>query len=197
MMPARTFLLGVAIALAATGCGYHFPGGTSTLPGGGTRIHVREFANATQEASLVAGVQNAFESEVARRGNFALVSGGSADVILTGTIRSLDIRPVGFSQSDEALQYETVVTISARLEDTRTKRTVWRIDNLRQNDSYGAAAQTVVTQSSQFQEQSTLSEANLQQLSDVQVSESQRGSALERVCENLARELYNAMAEDF
>jgi hypothetical protein len=187
----------IAGLLLLTGCGYHFPGGATSLPGGGTKIHVRAFANATQEPGLVSGLQRAFETEVARRGNFEIVAGGAADVILTGTIRQVDIRPVGFSQSDEALQYETVVTIAARLQNVRTQRIVWRIDHLSQNDSYGAAAQTVVTQSSQFQEQSSLSESNLEQLSDVQVSESQRDGALGRVYENLARELYNAMVEDF
>lgn len=196
MNSGRGLFVGLVLGLVA-GCGYHFPGGASTLPGGGTRIHVRAFTNTTQEPGLVNGLQRAFETEVARRGNFTLVSGGSADVILIGAIRRLEIRPVGFSQSDEALQYETVVTISARLENVRTQRIVWRLDSLSQNDSYGAVAQTVVTQSSQFQEQSRLSESNLEQLSDVQVSESQRGSALERVYENLARELYNAMVEDF
>ena len=41
-----------------------------------------------------------------------------------------------------------------------------------------------------------MSEA-LVQLTDVQLSESQKGEALERVLENMSRDVYNSMVEDF
>lgn len=187
----------VLVLLAVSACGYHFPGGATVLPGGGSKIAVEHFRNATQTPGLVDGIQAALETEVARRGNFAVVPEGQADVVLEGTILSLDVRPVGFSQSDEALQYETIVTVTARLRDVRTDRIVWQVRNLSENDSYGAVAQTVISQSSQFQEQSALNQSDLEQLSDVQVSESQRQDALSRVYENLSRELYNSMVDNF
>jgi len=52
-------------------------------------------------------------------------------------------------------------------------------------------------QSSQFQEQSTLNEENLLQLTDVQLSESQKQEAIDRVLENMSRDVYNAMVENF
>ena len=184
-------------AILLSSCGYNFPGVATALPGGGTKIALEPFANATEEPGLVTGIQEAFSLEVAKRGSFEQTSAGRADVVLSGVVQSLDVRPVGFSRSDEALQYETIVRISARLTNPKTGQVVWRVDGLQQSDSYGAAATTVIAQSSEFQESSTLNEADLLRLSDVQVAESQQGDALRKVSENLARELYNSMVDNF
>lgn len=183
--------------LCAAGCGYNFPGDASHLPGGGTKIYVSIFSNESREAGIENAVRDALETEILRRGNFDLVSSSEAEVILEGVVQSLQYRPIAFSNSDEALQYETIMTLSASLRDTRRNAIVWRVSNLRETDSFGATPGTVVVQSSQFQEQSTLNEQNLIQLTDVQLSESQKDEAIERVLENMSRDVYNAMVEDF
>ena len=188
----------LAALLVAGGCGYHFPGQAATLPGGGTRLRVARFENHTRSPGLENDVLEAIEAEVARRGQFTIAGDGQApDVILEGTITSLVVRPIAFSSTDEALQYETVMTLSARLRDPRNGAIVWRVAALRENDSYGAVAQTVVPQSSLFQSQSTLNSNDLGQLTDVQLSESQNREALDRVLDNASRDLYNSMVEDF
>lgn len=187
----------VMLALVAGGCGYGFPGDASVLPGGSTKVHVSTFTNQTREAGLENSVRDALESEILRRGNFELVSESEAEVVLDGVIQSLRYRPIAFSNSDEALQYETVMNLSASLRDKRRNTIVWRVSNLRETDSFGAVPGTVVVQSSQFQEQSTLNAQNLLQLSDVQLSESQKEEAIDRVLENMSRDVYNAMVEDF
>jgi hypothetical protein len=164
--------------LAFVGCGYHFPGGAGVLPGGGTTVHVSIFTNQTRQAGLENDVQSALESEILRRGKFRLVPPDEADVLLEGVIEGLHYRPIAFSNSDEALQYETVLILSASLRDPRRGRIVWRVNNFRETDSYGSAVGTVVVQSSQL-------------------SESQKGEAVERLLENVSRNLYNAMVEDF
>lgn len=160
-------------------------------------MHVSIFTNQTRQAGLENDVQAALESEILRRGKFRLLPSNEADVLLEGVIEGLHYRPIAFSNSDEALQYETVLILSASLRDPRRGRIVWRVNNFRETDSYGSAVGTVVVQSSQFQEQSTLNAQNLAQLSDVQLSESQKGEAVERLLENVSRDLYNAMVEDF
>ncbi len=191
-------LAGLGLALLASACGYHFPGEVSTLPGGGNRLHVARFDNRTRSPGLDNDVLEALESEVARRGQFSLApDSASADLVLEGAVTSLETRPVAFSESDTALQYETVMTLSAALRDPRSGRVVWRIAGLRETDSYGAVTDTVVPSSSQFLEQSTLNANDLNQLTDVQLSESQRREALERVLENASRDLYNSMVENF
>ena len=184
--------------LLAAGCGYHFPGQAAELPGGGSKLHIARFENRTESPGLENDVLEALESEVSRRGQFKMIrQPADADLVLEGAITSLETRPVAFSGSDEALQYETVMTVSAALRDPRTGKVVWRVTSLRENDSYGAVSSTVVPSSSQFLEQSTLNANDLNQLTDVQLSESQRREALDRVLENTSRDLYNAMVENF
>lgn len=191
----RWLLLGTAVTTLA--CGYHFPGQATALPGGGTKVHVATFSNQTREPGLENSVRVALEDEILRRGNFQIVSDDEAEVLLEGVVQNLAYRPIAFGNTDEALQYETIVTVSASLRDRKRNRIVWRVTNLRESDSFGAAPDTVVAQSSQFQQQSTLNQQNLAQLTDVQLSESQRQEAIERVLENMSRDVYNAMVEDF
>jgi hypothetical protein len=188
----------VVIAACVAGCGYHFPGQVSTLPGGGNKIYVARFDNRTGSAGLENDVLEAMQLEISRRGQFRLVPDpGSADLVLEGSINSLEVRPIAFSTSDEALQYETVMTLSAALRNPHTNTIVWRVASMRENDSYGAVSQTVVASSSVFLSQSTLNANDLNQLTDVQLTESQRREALERVLDNTSRDLYNSMVEDF
>jgi len=189
--------LAMVASLGILGCGYHFPGQASVLPGGGTKVHVAEFANHTGEPGLENSVRVALEDEILRRGSFELASDDDAQVVLEGVIQALHYRPIAFSNADEALQYETIMTLSASLRDPARNAILWNVTNLRESDSFGTVPGTVVAQSSQFQEQSTLNPGNLAQLTDVQLSESQKGEALDRVLENMSRDVYNAMVEDF
>ena len=186
------------LVLLLGGCGYHFPGQGTTLPGGATSVYVGEFANRTRDAGLEGRVRSSLEEEISRRGAFSLASSASsAQVVLEGAVEGLESRPIAFSNTDEALQYETIMTISAQLRDARNQSVVWRVAGLRANDSYGAVLGTVVAESSQFQEQSPIGAQQLGELTDVQLSESQRDEALIRVLENISRDLYNAMVENF
>ncbi|MFM8409875.1 MAG: LPS assembly lipoprotein LptE [Alphaproteobacteria bacterium] len=200
MRPGRAVRAAAAATLAAllAACGYHFPGEASSLPGGGRRVVVTRFENRTQTPGVENEVMEAILLEFARRGQFQVVRDqADADLVLEGSVSSLETRPVAFSRNDETLQYETIMTISASLRDPRSNSIVWRISSLRETDSYGAVSQTVVASSSAFLSQSNLNANDLNQLTDVQLSESQRREALERVTENVSRDLYNAIVEDF
>ena len=197
---ARRAVVGaIAVAIAALqACGYNFPGEGRTLPGGATSIYIAKFDNRTRDAGLENFVLEALQTEIARRGQFSLErERTAAQLALEGTILSIEKRPVAFSSSDEALQYQTYVTVSAQLRDTTNGNVVWRISSLREGESYGAVANTVVTDSPDFLTGSTLNPQDIEQLSDVQLSEAQEREALSRVLENLSRDLYNAMVENF
>jgi len=187
----------LGILLLVAGCGYHFPGQATALPGGGSKLRIGRFENRSREPGLENEVARAMEDEVARRGIFQIVKeNNDADLVLEGTINSLDTIPVAFSTSDSALQYQTVMTISAALRDPRSGRVVWQVAGLHEDDSYGAVSNTVVTESSAFA-QSTLNPNDLNRLAEIQLSESQRRDAIERVLTNTSRDIYNSMVEDF
>jgi hypothetical protein len=191
-MTVAVLLLGLA------DCGYHFPGEGRTLPGGATSIYIAKFDNRTRDAGLENFLLESLQAEIARRGQFVLAKErAEAQLALEGSILSLETRPVAFSSNDEAVQYQTFITISAALKNTKSGATAWRVSSLRESDSYGAVANTVVTDSPSFLPNSGLNPNDLAQLSDVQLSESQQSEALDRVLENTSRDLYNAMVEDF
>lgn len=197
---ARRAVVGaMAVAVVALqACGYNFPGEGRTLPGGATTLYIEKFENRTRDAGLENFVLEAIQTEIARRGQFTMEPDRSAaQLALEGAILSIEKRPVAFSSSDEALQYQTYVTVSAQLRDTTSGNVVWRIASLREGESYGAVANTVVTDSPDFLTGSTLNPQDIAQLSDVQLSEAQEREALDRVLENLSRDLYNAMVENF
>jgi len=196
--PPLAVVVGAALLLGLANCGYNFPGEGRTLPGGATSLFIAKFENRTRDAGLENFLLESLQAEVARRGQFSLQRERSAaELALEGTILSIEKRPVAFSSSDEALQYQTYITISALLKNTKTGVVVWRISALREGESYGAVASTVVTDSPEFLSGSTLNPSDLSQLSDVQLSESQEREALDRVLENTSRDLYNSMVENF
>ena len=172
----------VVLLLGLANCGYNFPGEGRTLPGGATSIYIAKFDNHTRDAGLENFLLESLQAEIARRGQFTLVKDrAGAQLALEGSIISLETRPQAFTTSDEAVQYQTFITISAALKNTQNGKVVWRISSLRESDSYGAVANTVVTDSPQFVSGS-LNPNDLSQLSDVQLSESQQGEALDRCC---------------
>ncbi len=185
------------LALGCGACGYHFPGDAAKLPGGGTRLYLAEVGNRTQDPGIAQALGDAVELEVLQRGRFALVGRDTADAVLQATVVALRQQPVGFSSTDEALEYRTVVSIDATLRDASSGRVLWSVRGLQEGESAAAVAGAVVGQSSQFVSTSTLNPQDMAQLTDVQVAESQEAGAVDEALQSLARDLYNAMVEDF
>ena len=192
----RIFLL-LFFCAGGGACGYHFPGDVAVLPGGGTRLHLADVGNRTDDPAVAELLGQAIESEVLQRGRFTIVGTSTADATLETTVVADRRMPVGFSSTDEALEYRTVVSIDATLRDTATGKARWSAKGLQQGESAAATAGSVVAQSSQFASTSTLNPQDLAQLTDVAVSESQEAGAVGEAVETLARDLYNAMVDDF
>jgi hypothetical protein len=73
---------------------------------------------------------------------------------------------------------------------------LWKTVGQRGTQDYSAVPGTVVTSSSQFQ-RSAVNVNSINQFTDIQLSESTRREANERLIEQLSRDLYNRMMEDF
>jgi hypothetical protein len=77
-----------------------------------------------------------------------------------------------------------------------TGQTLWQANNLRVTSDYSAVPQVVVTTSPEFQ-QGTLNPEDLQGLTDIQFSETQKRTAIERLFTAAAREVYFRLSENF
>jgi Lipopolysaccharide-assembly len=180
----------------ATGCGYHFAGTGNRLPPEIHTISLGPIQNMTREVGIEKLLLDALEDEVATHGRLEAVSSGNADAELFGSVREYNSRPVSFSSRDEALQYQISMSVDLELRRRDNGKLLWKTVGQREVQDFSAVPGVVVTSSSQFSQQ-TVNANNLQQFTDVQLSESTKREANERLIESLSRDLYNQMMEDF
>ena len=189
-------LMILASIVTMSGCGYGFAGTGTRLPAEVRTVSLGPIRNATREIGLEKRFLEAIEDEVSLRGRLDVVEGDGGDAIFTGALVHYETRPVAFNSRDEALQYQAVLTIDLELRRRADAKLLWQIRNYRAVEDYSAVPGVVVTSSSRFQKQ-TLNPGDLRLFTDVQLSEGQRREATDRLLENLARETYNQMMEDF
>ena len=192
----RAFAAAVLLAFAASGCGYGFAGTGSRLPAEIKTVSLGPIANGTREVGLEKRFLESLEDEVAIRGRLDVVPRGEGDAVLTGSLVNYETRPVAFNSRDEALQYQAVLTIDLELRRRADAKLLWQTRNYRSVEDYSAVPGVVVTSSSRFNKQ-TLNPGDLGLFTDIQLSEGQRREANDRLLENLVREVYNQMMEDF
>jgi hypothetical protein len=200
-------VLGLPLVLA--GCGYQLAGSHLGLPADVRSISIGRFENRSREHGLEKELGFAIEREILVRRQLQLASDpGAGDAQLTGSIRSIQVRPVAFNRNDQATQYEVVMRLDLQLTRQADGVVLWRSNGSRHESEYSASAGVVVWSSSEFQ-QDTLDPANLvdPQLSPqfatnpqsvgIQLAETERRQALRRLLQQAARDIYNSMVEDF
>jgi hypothetical protein len=190
-------LFAVAVALGSlAGCGYQFAGTGNRLPPEIRTISLGPIQNATREVGIEKLLIESLEDEVASHGRLKVVPIGEGDAQLTGMVRYYVSRPVSFNSKDEATQYQASVAVDLELRRRDNGKLLWKTVGQRGTQDYSAVPGTVVTSSSQFQ-RSAVNVKSIPQFTDIQLSESTRREANERLIEQLSRDLYNRMMEDF
>jgi hypothetical protein len=189
----------VLSVLALAGCGYHLVGEQTGLPEDVHSLSVGTLTNRSREHGLEKTLAFAIEREIHVRGQFRMEEDpAGGDAIVSGTIRDLHVRPVAFDANDQAVQYEIDMTLDLYLTRQRDGKVLWQVRGLREIDEYSASSRVVVTSSSEFQ-QGTLDAANVQnpQLSNIQLAETERRSAIAHLLSQAVRDIYNQMVENF
>jgi hypothetical protein len=195
MRAARATLVGLALA-CVSGCGYQFAAGGRTFDATVKTLGVRTFANETREIGVEKRLTMAIEREFVIRGPLKVTSADEGDLVLTGTVKSAEDRPVAFNRDDEVLIYQTVLALDLELRRRDNGKLVWRVHGLRVADDYESVASVIVTTSSDFR-RGTLNPEDLGGLTDIQLAETRRRQTLERMIGNLARDVYDQIMEDF
>ncbi|MCC6850507.1 MAG: hypothetical protein IT294_18625 [Deltaproteobacteria bacterium] len=187
--------LGVCLAVGA-GCGYHFAGSGRTFDAGIRTIGVRPFANETREVGVEKRLAMAIEREFVLRGPLKVAKPDEGDLVLTGTVKAAEDRPVAFNRDDEVLIYQTILALDLDLRQRATGTLVWKVRGLRVADDYESIASVIVTTSSDFRK-GTLNPEDLGGFTDVQLAEFRRRETMDRMIGNLARDVYDQIMEDF
>ena len=188
------FLLFFSLAaFLSSGCGYHFAG-AANLPQGIQSVRFATFENETLEVGVEKEFQWAIEREFRNRSGLAITEDGEG--IVDGVLRQLDLRPLSFDSKDQVLEYQLVVIFDVSLTHRDSEKVLWQASGLRVTSDYSAIPQVVVTTSPEFQ-RGTLNSEDLQGLTDVQFSETQRHIAMGRLFAAAAREVYFRLGDDF
>jgi outer membrane lipopolysaccharide assembly protein LptE/RlpB len=182
---------------ALAGCGYQFGHGESVLPKDAQTIFVEPFVNRTRDVGLSQEFTTALRSELYRRGRLRLVDEAEqADVILSGVVRSLGSQTASVNRHDEVLQYESHLVLDVNLRRREPNEILWRGPGIRLTETYAGSRAAVVTTSSEFRT-GTLNAADVRQLTDIQLTETQRNQAREQLMARFAEGLYQRLMETF
>ena len=189
--------VGTLLPFLAIGCGYQFSGGGEGLPRDLRTVFVEAFVNRSRDVGVEAEIATALRSEFYRRGQLRIVDRvEEADAVLSGVIRSLDSRVVAVNRKDEALQYEMILVVDTGLRRRTPDEILWRAQGNRIAEVYSGSRGAEVTTSSEFKNRS-LNPVDVRQFTDIQLIESVKREAKERLVQRLARELHQRLMEMF
>jgi hypothetical protein len=192
--PAKLLLV---LALAPLACGYTFAGTQAVVPGDIRSISVGTFVNRSRQEGLEKALAFAFEREFYERGTLPVREDPSqGDGIITGIIREFKTRPVSFDAQEDALQYQLEITLDVTLRRQADGKVLWQGSRLQAFEEYSVSRQTVVPSSSQFQ-QGTLDFANLAELTDIQLSETEKRLAVDRMVRSIVRDVHDRILDNF
>jgi outer membrane lipopolysaccharide assembly protein LptE/RlpB len=179
--------------LFSSGCGYHLAG-AGNLPQNIQRVSFAEFENRTLEVGVEKEFQWALEREFRSRGGVAITEDGEG--IVSVVLQRLDQRPLSFDSKDQVLEYEIAVVFDVNLTSRDSGQILWQANGLRVSYDYSGIPQVVVTSSPEFQ-RGTLNAEDLPGLTDIQFSETQRQTAVERLFTAAAQEVYFRLGDNF
>jgi hypothetical protein len=187
--------LTVLVVLAA--CGYRLSGTGTRVPGGIRSVSVGEFENRSRVHGLDRKIVFSLEREVFRRGRLRLEEDPDAgEAVFTGTIREFTTHPVAFDADDEALQYEAELRIDVVLTRREGGEVLWEAAGLEAIEEYSVSQVIVVPGSSQFQ-QGTLDLDDLAKLTDIQLAETEKRLAIDRLVDSIVSDVHDRILDDF
>lgn len=184
--------------LCLIGCGYQFAGRSDLFPKDIHSVYVEPFLNRTRDVGLGPEITTALRGELYRRGELQLVDQADrADAILSGVVRSFDTLTASVNQDAEVLQFEATLIVDTTFRRREPSEILWRGQGIRLSEIYAGERAAVVTTSSKFQNQTTLSTTNVRSLTDIQLTETDSRRMREELMERFARELHQRLMEMF
>ena len=167
--------LALICALAfCTSCGYHLAGKADTLPDTIQTIAIPAFINATTEFKIEQYLTQAVVREFISRTRYSVVSDeNDADALLRGTVVTFDVIPQNFDPvTSRATSVTTITRVHVDLWDRTEGRSLYQNPNLEQRENYEVSA-------------------------DPTAFIEERGAALRRASDSMARTLVSALLEGF
>ena len=189
--------LACLVGVLVSACGYTLAGSQPRVPGGVRSVAVGEFRNESRQVGLSKTLAFAVEREFYEHGSLPVRERpGDGEAVISGTIREFKTRPVAFNSDEEALEYEAKMVLDVVLTRQSDGVVLWKGSRMLAIEDYAVSRQTVVPSSSQFQ-QGTLNFADLGDLTDIQLAETEKQRAIERMVRSIARDVHDRILDDF
>jgi hypothetical protein len=190
-------VLTAIVALAASGCGYHFAASGAALPASAQTIYVRPFDNHSRTPGASELLTVYMKDEIAKHKRLTIVKNpADADLVLSGTVADVEEMPAGFNGALEPTTWNYMVSVNASLTDNRTKKVLWAGSGISTQSQVGGVAQAVAASSPQFLLQN-LRARDLQKMTDYQVYYTQSYYGEQQSLQGAASEIYDQMSEGF
>lgn len=174
----KTALLLVA-ALMTPGCGYALAGRGSFLPAYINVVGIPQLVNNTAFFQVEQTLTEKIRTEFIGRGRYTVVpEPEGADAVVTGTVTSINVQPIGFTEQQLASRYQFTLTMNVQFTDTRTNQALWANSALTFREEY---------------ELSTRSNVALEGATFL----SQERSSFDRIADDVARTVVTAILEAF
>ena len=141
----------VLCSIFVNGCGYHFIGQNSEVLSGVNSIAIPYFENKTYQSGLDRYVTEALVDEFVKSRTIPVVSEGEADAVIRGVIEEFREYVSAFSNDDNALEYDTYLSLSVTLEKKETGEVLWRNKGLVHIDDYLVSSDIAVTEENKEQ----------------------------------------------
>lgn len=190
-------ILSLFLLLLGSGCGYQFSGRGEGFPQDIRTVFVEPFVNRSHDVTVEKEITSALRSEFHRQGQLQVVERlEEADAILSGVVRSFGSRVVTVNRKDEVLQFEAALILDVSLRRRTPDEVLWRTQGIRLSSLHSGSRGAVVTTSSDFKT-GTLNPGDVRRFTDIQLTETLRQEAKEKLMVRAARELHQRLMEMF
>ena len=171
-------LLVLAVA-GGSGCGYALAGRGSFLPDYIRIVGIPQLENRSTFFQVEQLLTEKLRTEFIGRGRYTVIPDApGADAVVTGTINSIVVQPVGFTDQQFASRYQFMLTMSVEFTDVRTSKVLWSNSALTFREEYDLGIRTNVEV-------------------DASTFLSQERSSFDRIADDVARTVATAILEAF
>ena len=175
----KLILLSLAVAYATSGCGYALAGRGTFLPASIRVVAIPQLVNNTTFFQVEQILTEKIRTEFIGRGRYTVIAvPEAADASVTGTVTSISVQPVGFTEQQLASRYLFTLTMNVAFTDARTNEVLWSNSSLIFREEY---------------ELSTRSNTALEGADFL----SQERSSFDRIADDIARTVTTAILEAF
>jgi len=172
-MKKLTLVVSIVILFSTVlGCGYKLMGRGGEFPEGITSLAIGPLENRTKEANLGAIFVSSLHREFIFRREVEIVSENKADASLQGTITDIKIRSLAYDEEGRAIEHRVTITLNLLLIRRGNDEILWRGDNIQGSWEYLAST-------------------------DVIVNEERKNSAIRKIADDLAEQIYIKIKERF